>query len=709
MLKINTKNLFSKKYSKNEERKARHKGKTKRIRTVLFIAFAIPLMLIITLGTSAYQITSKAMVSKYEESTDSTMATMTLYLNSVFDNVKSRMAELVINENLNEYYNRYGKEFTLQSRDYYNSARDNFIALKSSLVYISDYSVFGEIGEAITSHDKTLPKSLYEDFKDKDEAKVFTESGNRKAWIGRHPYLDSITVSSDDRYAFSYVVKLQKNNGFIVIDIDKNFMEEVLNTMTFGNNSIKALVTGDGRIIAVQEKHHEDGKIDSKSWEPNNDFSTAIQSTLDAKEIGSTSITYQGEKWLLEYSPIGSTGIMLYSLIPSDVIMKDVNQVRNLTVIVIIFGLIIVGVIGIKLSSDISNELLTTCNSLTTVSQGDLRVEFKTKRKDEFHMLNISMNDMISNIRNLISGMKMFTDRVKNSAEGVVEVTSQVHNTMNNVSKSVDGILEGVIIQAGDTEQCANKMSDLSNSLNAIYENSQQMNETADKTLQTISTGQIMVEELNNKTQDTVSVTENLISEIMQVQKKTDNIREIIQYINNIADNTNLLSLNASIEAARAGEYGRGFAVVAEEIRKLADQSKQFSNQISIIIEDIGNVIKKTVTSAEKTGEHMLVQVSSLEDTNKVFNSINDQVSSLVGSLKLMQGSMTEMILSKENILDDICNISSVSEESAAVSQESGDMIKKQLMSIALLTDEADRLKVEVKKLEESMCHFVIE
>ncbi|NLB79517.1 MAG: hypothetical protein GX796_11955 [Clostridiaceae bacterium] len=685
--------------------------KARKIRTSLFLAFCVPIILIIALGAGAYYITSEAMVNRYEESTSSTMNSMTLYFNSICDNVKAKMAELIIDENVNSYYNKYGKEVNLESTSYYNAVRDNFIALKGSLKYISDYYVFAQIGETITSHSKTLPKSLYEDYQSQDEAKDLTTGNARNKWFGFHPYLDSIVENTTDIYGFSYIVKLQKNNGFIVLDINRAYLEDALNTMTLGEGSIKALVTKDGREIAIKENKENDDNINSDRIETKENIFIGkdfFEESVNASTSGISNENYNGEEYLYSYSPIGSTGIMLCTLIPKNIIMKEVNQVRDLTIVIILVAFIIVLIIGLKISNGISKDLLRTCRSLDLVSDGDLTTDFYTNRRDEFKLLNLSMNKMLENIRKLIGEMKQFGSRVSESASGVSKTSEYVFEKMNVVSTSVDEVLAGIVSQASDTEDVAGKMSEFSDKLNVIYENSEQMNNTADETIRTISSGQIIVDELNNKTQNTVDITKDLIQEIGEVQKKTDNIESIVKYISGIAENTNLLSLNASIEAARAGDAGRGFAVVADEIRKLADQSIEYNNQIKKIVDDIRNKTAIAVQSAEKAGVYMSVQTSSLNDTNDVFDSINNHVSSLVNGLRLGQNSMTKMINDKERILEAICSISAISQESSAASQEVNSIVGQQLVSISSLEKEAEKLKEDVSKLEDSMSRFTI-
>ncbi|NMA66657.1 MAG: hypothetical protein GX957_10530, partial [Clostridiaceae bacterium] len=298
-------------------------GKARRIRTSLFLAFCVPIILIIALGAGAYYIASEAMVNRYEESTKSTMNSMTLYFNSICDNVKTKMAELIIDENVNAYFNKYGKDLNLESTSYYNAVRDNFIALSGSLKYISDFYVFGQIGETITSHSKTLPKSLFEDYQSQDEVKELVSGNARNKWFGSHPYLDSIVENSTDRYAFSYIVKLQKNNGFIVLDISRSYLEDALNTMMFGEGSIKAIITPDGREIAIKENLENDNSISSERIETEENIfigKNFFEKSVEDSSSGISTGYYNGEEYLYAYSPIGATGITLCTLIPKNII-----------------------------------------------------------------------------------------------------------------------------------------------------------------------------------------------------------------------------------------------------------------------------------------------------------------------------------------------------------------------------------------------------
>ena len=223
-----------------------------------------------------------------------------------------------------------------------------------------------------------------------------------------------------------------------------------------------------------------------------------------------------------------------------------------------------------------------------------------------------------------------------------------------------------------------------------------------------VETGKERIAELNRKSEAAADMTKQLVSDIAAVNANSNNIGSIIETIQAIAQQTNLLSLNASIEAARAGEAGRGFAVVAEEIRNLADQSAQAGSQIQQIIENIQMTTEKTSACAIKTEGFLKEQSDSIEGTIEVFGDIADDVEEMVQVLHRITANMSNMITDKGEVLDSIRSIASVSEEAAASTEEVTATVNTQLEGAKKLAEEAERLSKKVQQLNASMQKFQV-
>ena len=185
-------------------------------------------------------------------------------------------------------------------------------------------------------------------------------------------------------------------------------------------------------------------------------------------------------------------------------------------------------------------------------------------------------------------------------------------------------------------------------------------------------------------------------------------IGSIIMAINEIAEQTNLLSLNASIEAARAGDAGRGFAVVADEIRKLADQSVECVNEIRKIVEDINDKTNDTVAIAKRAEDVVEIQGHSIETAKKVFNQIQSQFDELLGSLNEITEGINIIADAKTQTLDSIQNISAVSQQTAAASEEVTETANRQLEQVEKLNLAAENLNNNSSDLSQAIGVFTV-
>jgi methyl-accepting chemotaxis protein len=312
-------------------------------------------------------------------------------------------------------------------------------------------------------------------------------------------------------------------------------------------------------------------------------------------------------------------------------------------------------------------------------------------------------------MRGLIEQVATVGDRVNFSAGSLSNTSGDILTSTKDISLAIDEIEKGVVQQASDTEQCLVQMSNLSDKINQVYNNTYEIEQIAKDTKVIVGEGIANIDELNDKSSATTKITKVVIDEIEDLAIQSGNIENFIGVINGIADQTNLLSLNASIEAARAGEAGRGFAVVAEEIRKLADQSLKASKQITTVVNNIKTKTKITANSAKEAESIVGSQMETLNKTIKTFENINEHVGNLVNNLNNIAEGVRGIENAKDDTLDAVRNISAVSQQTATSSEEVSATAINQIASVEYLSQSAGELAVEAKRLEEAIQIFQIE
>lgn len=679
------------------------KGNTKHsIMQTLLVGFLVPVVMMIILGVVCYNTAASGMISKYQESAESTVTAVGNYFDLICTSISSKALELIGDGDVADYYGKYYKKQDAQSMESMRNARTLLGNAKATNKYMYSYSVVPEGGTYLTSLTGAMSSQPYEDFKASTEGQYFVENSTaRNAWLGYHTYLDESLNSLPKNYAIVFYQRLAKGDSYLIFDVDMNVVMTMLEQMDFGDGTIKALVSKDGReVVSVQGKEEEEITeqyfVGQKYYEE----------TKGTEESVAKSVRYNGKRYSYIATPVGKTGAMICTLIPRSNLMGQANQIKFITIVLVILAAAAALATGGFISTGISREVKKMTIGISKVAEGDLAGTFDTKRKDEFGILSGSLNKMLASMRNLMQDMKGFGDKVNEMAADVSERTENLDDSIQNTAQTMDEVAKGVQSQAEETETANEKMIAFSDNINKVSDQTSSMGQAADQAIEAVGQGREIVQDLNAKSDSTMELTRVLVQDINEVQKNSQEIQNFVEVINSIAGQTNLLSLNASIEAARAGEAGRGFAVVAEEIRKLADQSKESGNRIQKIVAGIEGTTEKTTESAKKAESMVMEQAKALEETVQVFGRIQSCVADLVDGIRQILDRLGDITSEKTMVQDAIQNISSVSEELAASTQEVTATLGEQTGSVGKLAQKSEELKKASQELEASISRF---
>jgi methyl-accepting chemotaxis protein len=364
--------------------------------------------------------------------------------------------------------------------------------------------------------------------------------------------------------------------------------------------------------------------------------------------------------------------------------------------------------VGLLISTGIGTTIHKTNKVLSVAATGDLTVSTKMRRKDEFHILGQSVNNMLASMKALIEKMLGVSKSTAASAKEVATASETLLVTSKNIASAVSDIEMGVQQQASDAENCLLRMSELANQIAVVQESTGEIEKIADNTKKIVNDGLNSLKDLSDKHKATSTITKSVIADIEKLEMESKSIIDIIRTMDEITEQTNLLSLNAMIEAARAGINGRGFAVVADEIRKLAEKSANEAKNIKTIIEAIQKRTIETVGTARKAENIVATQEQTLKTTMVTFDEVNRHVENLTGNLNKISNGIETMGKAKEETLSAIENISSTLEETVAASTEVSTTAENQLSSVEQLNKAASQLGNEARNLEETVSIFRI-
>lgn len=552
-----------------------------------------------------------------------------------------------------------------------------------------------------------------------EQAQLGDRNYIRKAFEGQ-PNVSEVLVSKVTGVpVVMYAVPVESQGkvvGVLIARRDYNALREITNDLAFGVRGYSFIIGAGGTFYAhpneelVLNQVNVFQQIDENG--PLKNFGIELKK-LGVGKHGILKYEYDGENRFTAISPIPNTdwsiGVGNYN---RDV-FAPLRMMQTIVVIVtmgfLILGVLAGGFLGRFISKPI-RKLLTIVEKMAnydfTQDKDAYGKNNITRRKDEIGEISFAISGMQESISSLVRKVSETTQQVAASSQQLTSITQQSSESSLEMSGAVEEIAKGASNQAKETEEGAKHIQELSDLISYDRLNMENLNNSASEVNRLKDEGLEILSELTRKTDESKKASEIIFTAIRETSASVENIQQGSEMIRTIARQTNLLALNAAIEASRAGESGRGFAVVADEIRRLAEQSNRFANDI---IKEIQELSQKTVTMVNminQVGSIVQEQNESVAVTNRRFQGIHQAVEGMKEAIGKLNESSSSMEKKKDELIVIMNDLSAISEQFAAGTEEVASTIDQQSVSIENIAKSSEALSKLAEELQTMVAKF---
>ena len=509
-----------------------------------------------------------------------------------------------------------------------------------------------------------------------------------------------------------------------------------MNSEPYMLNENNALVKGDFNIsqqVDMADDIKEAANIDVSIYYGDTRYMTSakddsgqrVMGTLTDKEVLDT-VLGQGKEYFTDnvsvsgltyfgyYIPLfdfetNETVGMVFAGMKKEIVDSQIRQITMIIVILAAVLMVFCTVLTILIVGKMSKRLNVGVSALEQVAQGKLNFKFdeeSLRQSDEVGEICRAIKKLEENlsdiIKNVIDGSKSLLE----ASDNMRNRTSITSEHVEQMEKAVNEIAIGAGSQAEETQSATeniilmgNMIEEMAGELDNLNRKAQQMKEGGQTVIEAIRE----LQESNAKTSESIDI---IYEQTNVTNESAQKIKEATALITNIAEETNLLSLNASIEAARAGEQGRGFAVVAAQIQKLAEQSNESARQIERIILSLIEDSDKSVVTMNEVKEMMEQQSQNVTNTNEQVAQLIDNVEESIGVIDEVSNRTAKVNEARSSVVDTVQNLSAIAEENAASTEETSASVTEISGIINEIADEAYELKNISNQMDETMSMF---